>query len=144
MSDETKPLIIAQREAALVERGVEPYPGSIVDYCPGCKVPVRLSPKSQKTLANQEGAAFVCDVCLETKLMPKMREAGHPVEFYATNEEDMQRIAAAAERAGLANIPLGTWEVPPCEPCESGSHRACFGQGCGCKPCQTGSPVSGL
>lgn len=144
MSDGTKPMIVAQREAALVERGVEPYPGSIVDYCPMCKEPVRLSPKSQKTLANQDGAVFACDVCVETKLMPQMREAGHPVQFFATNEEDMRRMAEAAERAGLAALPLGTWEAAPCEPCGNGSHGACFGQGCGCGPCQTGSPVRGL
>ncbi len=145
MSDEeVEPLIIAQREADLVERGVKPWPGSIVDYCPFCKVPVRLSPKSQKTLVNRDGATFVCNVCMETKLMPEIRKSGNPIGFYATNEEDLKRMTDAAERAGLGNIPLGTWEASPCEPCENGSHQACFGQGCGCRPCQTAGPVRGL
>lgn len=144
MSDEARPLIVAQREAALVERGIEPHPGSIVDYCPMCRVPVRLSPKSQKTLANREGATFVCDVCMETKVMPEMRKAGHPVRFFATNEEGLRRLTDVAARAGLDNVPLGQWEAPDCEFCAGGDHEACLGQGCGCRPCQTDGPVRGL
>lgn len=144
MSDEeVKAIILAQLESDLVARGVKPYPGSIVDYCPMCRVPVRLSPKSQKSIKNR-GATFVCPLCMETKVIPKISAGGDTMSFQATNHEDLKRFTDMAERAGHAALPLGEWEAPTCEPCENGSHQACFGQGCGCRPCQTGGPVRGL
>lgn len=144
MSDEeVKAIIIAQREADLVERGIKPYPGSIVDYCPMCRTPVRLSPKSQKSIKNR-GAMFVCPLCMETKVMPDAAAKGEVMSLQATNHEDLKRCTDMAERAGHDAIPLGQWEAPECEPCKNGSHQACFGQGCGCKPCQTAGPVRGL
>ncbi len=135
MSDDEVVIIIAQRESDLVARGITPYPGSIVDYCPTCRTPVRLSPKSQKTIKNRR-ATFRCPLCMETKILPAMKP-GNPVVMHATNMEDFRRVAAMVERAGRVAIPLTQQDAPICEPCEISNHDGCFGQGCGCKPCQT-------
>ncbi|NGX53800.1 MAG: hypothetical protein K1000chlam4_00520 [Chlamydiae bacterium] len=125
------------------ERGVEPYPGSIVDYCPLCKVEVRISPKSQKSIKNR-GAVFFCPLCMETKVLPAMNESGNEIVMQASNQEDLDRFANMAARAGSVTIPLGQIDAPICESCDAARHSACFGQGCGCRPCQTAGPVAGL
>lgn len=138
-----RPLIVAKREADLRAKGIDGHPGSIVDYCPVCRAAVRLSPKSQKSMANL-AAIFICTLCMETRVMPVMRERGDLISMHTNNEQDAKMFADMSERAGLDFLHLGTGPAQICPSCETGDHDACFGQGCGCKPCFTNGPVKGL
>lgn len=138
-----RPLIVAKRTADLRAKGIDGHPGSIVDYCPICRAEVRLSPKSQKSIANLN-AAFMCTLCMETRVMPIFRVRGDLISMHTNNEQDAKMFADMSERAGLDFLHLRTGPAPICDPCEHGSHDACLGQGCGCKPCFSHGPVRGL
>lgn len=140
--DERVPVIFAKRERDLVADGIKPYPGSIVGYCEHCRVPIRLSPKSQKTMKNK-GAKAYCPSCMETQVLANMKD-DDDIVFYGRDPKDLQRMLDAAHRKGFASIPLGHYKADVCIPCACGNHDQCEGQTCGCSPCQTDGPVAGL
>lgn len=64
MSPETAPVtLIAATLKSIAAKGQPRTPGSVVEYCDGCKAPVSLGPKGQAEVAARPGSRVLCVDC---------------------------------------------------------------------------------
>ena len=64
MTPETDPVtLIAATLKSIEAKGHPRTPGSVVEYCDRCKVPVSVGPKGQHEMAARPGSRILCVDC---------------------------------------------------------------------------------
>jgi len=78
MSVETAPVtLVAATLKSIEAKGQPRTPGSVVEYCGGCKVPVSLGPKGQSEIAARPGSRVLCTDCAVVAVKNMKRAKGN-------------------------------------------------------------------